>query len=67
MARNINRKLLLSDGAKASLAEDVLSISGSKGELSLNVHNSISFEMKVYSSEKTFNWFELKATFTFSG
>ena len=41
MARNINRKLLLSDGAKASIVEDVLSISGAKGELSLNVHDTV--------------------------
>ena len=41
MARNINRKLPLSDGAKASIVEDVLSISGAKGELSLNVHDTV--------------------------
>ena len=46
MARNINRKLLLSDGAKASIAEDVLSISGSKGELSLNVHDAVKVSLE---------------------
>ena len=46
MARNINRKLLLSDGAKASIAEDVLSISGAKGELSLNVHDTVKVSLE---------------------
>ena len=46
MARNINRKLLLSGGAKASIAEDVLSISGSKGELSLNVHDTVKVSLE---------------------
>ena len=41
MARNINRKLHLSDDVKASIVEDVLSISGAKGELSLNVHDTV--------------------------
>ena len=46
MARNINRKLLLSNGAKASIAEDVLSISGAKGELSLNVHDTVKVSLE---------------------
>ena len=46
MARNINRKLLLSDGAKASIAENVLSISGAKGELSLNVHDAVKVSLE---------------------
>jgi|TARA_Y100000004_G_scaffold166960_1_gene199163 large subunit ribosomal protein L6 len=46
MARNINRKLPLSDGAKASIAEDVLSISGAKGELSLNVHDTVKVSLE---------------------
>ena len=46
MARNINRKLLLSDGAKASIAEDVLLISGAKGELSLNVHDTVKVSLE---------------------
>ena len=46
MARNINRKLPLSDGATASLAEDILSISGAKGELSLKVHDTVKVSLE---------------------
>ena len=46
MARNINRKLLLSEGAKASISEDILSISGAKGELFLNVHDTVKVSLE---------------------
>ena len=41
MARNVNRKILLTNGAKATLAENILTISGAKGELTMNIHNSV--------------------------
>ena len=41
MARNVNRKILLTNGAKATLAENILTISGAKGELTMNIHYSV--------------------------
>jgi large subunit ribosomal protein L6 len=49
MARNINRKLPLPNDAKASLSEDVLSITGTKGELTLNVHDAVKVSLEENS------------------
>ena len=49
MARNINRKLPLPSDAKASLSEDVLSITGAKGELTLNVHDAVKVSLEENS------------------
>ena len=49
MARNINRKLPLPNDAKASLSEDVLLITGTKGELTLNVHDAVKVSLEENS------------------
>ena len=49
MARNINRKLPLPNDAKAALSEDVLSITGAKGELTLNVHDAVKVSLEENS------------------
>ena len=49
MARNINRKLPLPNDAKASLSEDALSITGAKGELTLNVHDAVKVSLEENS------------------
>ena len=54
MARNINRKLLLPDGVKASLTGDNLTIAGKKGELNIKVHNLVKVSIEEESLLDTY-------------
>ena len=58
MARNINRKLLLPDGVKASLTGDNLTIVGKKGELNIEVHNLV--KVSIEEESLLFNPTELE-------
>lgn len=49
MARNVNRKLPLTNNAKATLVENSLTISGAKGELTLNIHHLVNTSVEENS------------------
>ena len=46
MSRIAKDPVIIPEGVTINIVDNLLEFKGSKGELSLHVHNSISFEMK---------------------
>ena len=54
MSRIAKDPVIIPEGVTININDNLLEFKGSKGELSLNVHNSISFEMK--DNQITVKW-----------
>ena len=54
MSRIAKDPVIIPEGVTINIVDNLIEFKGSKGELSLNVHNSISFEMK--DNQITVKW-----------
>ena len=54
MSRIAKDPVIIPEGVTINIVDNLLEFKGSKGELSLHVHNSISFEMKDFFKEIVF-------------